>query len=86
MIYSKQDLLGSGATRKRHADLVASSPFRAFVAVALAEYASRQSKLFDSPARGDRLQGAHEFVDVLMNLSDLPTRVVRKDHDNLPPE
>lgn len=86
MIHSKADLMASEATRKRHADLIASTAFRSLQAVALLEYLTQQSKRADEPGTAYRLQGAREFVDLFLNLSGLPTGNARRDPDNLSPD
>lgn len=89
MIHTKADLLADGASRKKHADLMASTSMRAFLSVALLEHmdrAIRQTGPDNAAECAFRIKGAREFVDILMNLSDLPTTSKRRDLDNLKPE
>lgn len=68
---------------KAHASLIARVEFRAALDVAMLEYVRQQSVLADEPARGDRIQGAHEFVSVFLGLGNLTAKPTRRDSDNL---
>lgn len=93
MIWSKRDFVTYEQIRKAHADLVATPDFRTAVTVSLMEYVNQQqSVLNDILDKGNsqegaaiafRIQGARQFVDVLMNLHELPASHKHRDYDNL---
>lgn len=68
---------------KAHAELIARADFRTALDVAMLEYVRQQSALAGDAARGDRIQGAHEFVSVFLSLAKLSSSPTRRDLDNL---
>lgn len=84
----KAEFLISADNLKRHHMLVENPILRDHLEVALAEYTRRQSAMDLGPdsgaARFLRIQGAHELLDVFLNLAESPTPPSARSDFNLP--
>lgn len=79
----KTRFLADQALAKKHADMVASSPFILALDAALLEYMEECSRTTVPGEGGLKLRGAIEFARVFCNLANPPTKFKTVDPDNL---
>lgn len=85
----KNQFLQDEAGKKLHREFMEDESLRSNIATALLEYDRKQATLIAQDLGGAaachfRVQGAHEFVEVLMNLSETITIPPATDQSNLP--
>jgi hypothetical protein len=82
----KQRLMAADSVKQDHIHLISRNEFRLALDVAMLEYSHQVSgSLVGEPeAQAYKLQGAHEFMNVLLGLSSVPTKQKRTDPFNLP--
>lgn len=84
----RADFQASSDNIKAHHELIQQPGFQAAIKTALAQY-GRQLTDSPPPDMGGsasyylRLQGAHEFVTILMNLAETPNKIIPVNRDNL---
>ena len=69
----KKDFIGKKVFADAHRDLVVSMPFREALHAALIEYVMTIGKSDSEPAANYyRIEGAREFIQVLLNIAEMP--------------